>query len=178
MRTEQKVKRKTIEQCGAEGCSSHPSPLEECKKTRLYLRIVADDHTFDMPVCLGGRHEERLTAIADFVRSQGGVGVPLQEAIKFGVRQFFVPRETAIKDIKNLLYADVLSQHQDRLFPKQPVACSKQEKLVIGGLHSDDFHAVKDDYEAQGWVLTAFELDEDRYHWKARFVLNEGDFDE
>jgi hypothetical protein len=76
MRTKQKVKRKMIEQRRAEGCSSPPSPLEKYKKTRLYLRIVADDHTFNMPVCLGSRHEERLTAIADFVRSQGEVGVP------------------------------------------------------------------------------------------------------
>jgi len=60
----------------------------------------------------------------------------------------------------------------------EPVAGSKPEKLVIGGLHSDDFQSIKDEYEREGWVLVAFELETDHYHWRAKFIQNEALIDE
>ena len=45
--------------------------------------------------------------------------------------------------------------------------------FVVGGLHADDFHWAKTTYEVDGWILVAFKLEEDHYHWCARFVRNE-----
>jgi hypothetical protein len=44
------------------------------------------------------------------------------------------------------------------------------EKLVIGGLHKDDFDWACGQYEDAGYVLVCFELDVDGYHWKAVYV--------
>jgi len=53
---------------------------------------------------------------------------------------------------------------------------NKPKAFTIGGLHADDFQSIKREYETEGWVMVAFELEQDRYHWLARFVQNEGDF--
>lgn len=39
--------------------------------------------------------------------------------------------------------------------------------VVIGGLHRDDFEWASREYETDGYVLVAFELDCDGYHWRA-----------
>jgi hypothetical protein len=39
--------------------------------------------------------------------------------------------------------------------------------LVIGGLHRDDFELALMQHEEIGYVLVAFLLDYDGYHWKA-----------
>jgi len=44
------------------------------------------------------------------------------------------------------------------------------DRLVIGGLHRDDFEWAVQQYEEIGYVLAAFILDIDGYHWKAVYV--------
>lgn len=44
------------------------------------------------------------------------------------------------------------------------------DKLVVGGLHRDDFDWATTQYEDIGYVLVAFVLDRDCYHWKAVYV--------
>ncbi|MCS7114260.1 MAG: hypothetical protein N0A00_02475 [Candidatus Bathyarchaeota archaeon] len=46
----------------------------------------------------------------------------------------------------------------------------KIDILVLGGLHMDDFEWASRQYEAIGYVLIAFILDRDAYHWKAIYV--------
>ena len=41
------------------------------------------------------------------------------------------------------------------------------DRLVVGGLHKDDFEWVAQRYEDIGYILVAFVLDRDSYHWKA-----------
>jgi len=50
---------------------------------------------------------------------------------------------------------------------KQKVAT---DKVVVGGLHKDDFEWACGQYENAGYVLVCFELDVDGYHWKAVYV--------
>lgn len=52
----------------------------------------------------------------------------------------------------------------------------KPKTIVVGGLHLDDFHSIREEYRAEGYVMVVFEMEEDGYHWRARFVLNEGRF--
>jgi len=47
---------------------------------------------------------------------------------------------------------------------------TKLDKLVVGGLHTDDFEWASRQYEDIGYVLVAFVLDCDGYHWKAVYV--------
>jgi hypothetical protein len=44
------------------------------------------------------------------------------------------------------------------------------DKLVIGGLHKDDFEWASKQHEEIGYVLVAFLLDHDGYHWKAVYA--------
>ena len=46
----------------------------------------------------------------------------------------------------------------------------KIDILVVGGLHMDDFEWASRQYEAIGYVLVAFMMDCDGYHWKAVYV--------
>ncbi len=46
----------------------------------------------------------------------------------------------------------------------------KIDFLVLGGLHMDDFEWASRQYEAVGYVLVAFMMDCDGYHWKAVYV--------
>jgi len=43
----------------------------------------------------------------------------------------------------------------------------KVDRLIVGGLHKDDFQWASQQYEELGYVLVAFVLDRDGYHWKA-----------
>jgi hypothetical protein len=47
---------------------------------------------------------------------------------------------------------------------------TKLDKLVVGGLHTDDFEWASRQYEDIGYVLVAFVMDCDGYHWKAVYV--------
>jgi len=44
------------------------------------------------------------------------------------------------------------------------------DKLFVGGLHRDDFEWAAQQYEEVGYILVAFILDYDGYHWKAIYV--------
>jgi hypothetical protein len=44
------------------------------------------------------------------------------------------------------------------------------DQLVVGGLHKDDFEMAVQQYEELDYVLVAFVLDYDGYHWKAVYV--------
>ena len=44
------------------------------------------------------------------------------------------------------------------------------DRLVVGGLHKDDFERAAQQYEEAGYILVAFVLDRDGYHWKAIYV--------
>lgn len=44
------------------------------------------------------------------------------------------------------------------------------DRLIVGGLHIDDFQWASHQYEELGYVLVAFVLDRDRYHWKAVYA--------
>jgi len=44
------------------------------------------------------------------------------------------------------------------------------ETIIVGGLHRDDFEWASREYEADGYVLVAFEVDCDGYHWRATYV--------
>jgi hypothetical protein len=44
------------------------------------------------------------------------------------------------------------------------------DKLVAGGLHSDDFEWASRRYDEIGYVLAAFILDCDGCHWEAIYV--------
>lgn len=46
----------------------------------------------------------------------------------------------------------------------------KTDKLIVGGLHMDDFEWASRQYDELGYVLVAFLLDCDGYHWKAVYV--------
>jgi hypothetical protein len=46
----------------------------------------------------------------------------------------------------------------------------KARQLIVGGLHRDDFEWAAQRYEETGYVLVAFLLDCDCYHWKAVYV--------
>ena len=50
---------------------------------------------------------------------------------------------------------------------KQKVATNK---VVVGGLHKEDFEWACGQYENADYVLVCFELDVDGYHWKAVYV--------
>lgn len=43
-------------------------------------------------------------------------------------------------------------------------------RLVVGGLNKDDFEWAAQQHEELGYVLVAFVLDCDGYHWKAVYV--------
>ena len=43
-------------------------------------------------------------------------------------------------------------------------------KLVVGGLHKDDFEWASKQYKEYGYDLIAFVLDHDGYHWKAVYT--------
>ena len=45
--------------------------------------------------------------------------------------------------------------------------------LVVGGLHMDDFEWASRQYESAGYVLVAFMMDHDAYHWKAIYIKAE-----
>jgi hypothetical protein len=44
------------------------------------------------------------------------------------------------------------------------------EKFVVGGLHQEDFEWASEQFKELGYVLVAFLLDIDGYHWKAVYV--------
>jgi len=44
------------------------------------------------------------------------------------------------------------------------------DRLIVGGLHKDDFEWAEQHYEKLGYGLVAFVLDCDGYHWKAVYV--------
>ena len=44
------------------------------------------------------------------------------------------------------------------------------DKIVVGGLHRDDFEWACGQYESAGYVLASFELDIDGYHWRAVYA--------
>ncbi|MGQ9507683.1 MAG: hypothetical protein ACUVTB_07530 [Candidatus Bathycorpusculaceae bacterium] len=46
----------------------------------------------------------------------------------------------------------------------------KVDKFIVGGLHLDDFERASRQHEENGYVLVAFLLDCDGYHWKAIYV--------
>ena len=50
---------------------------------------------------------------------------------------------------------------------------AKREWVVVGGLHKNDFEWADQQYEGLGYVLVAFVLDCDGYHWKAVYVKTE-----
>ena len=45
--------------------------------------------------------------------------------------------------------------------------CVNVDRFVVGGLHKDDFEWADQQYDEVGYVLVAFVLDRDGYHWKA-----------
>ncbi len=51
--------------------------------------------------------------------------------------------------------------------------------FIVGGLHKGDFEWASREYEGSDYVLVAFELDCDGYHWRATYVkaglLDKGD---
>ena len=57
------------------------------------------------------------------------------------------------------------------------------DRLVLGGLHQDDFEWAVEQYQGAGYVLICFRLDFDGYHWNAVYakasavekLLREGD---
>jgi len=46
----------------------------------------------------------------------------------------------------------------------------RTDTQVIGGLHRDDFDWASRQYVEMGYVLVAFALDCDGYHWKAIYA--------
>ena len=46
------------------------------------------------------------------------------------------------------------------------------DRLIVGGLHRDDFERAAQQYQEVGYVLVAFILDRDGYHWKAIYIKN------
>lgn len=51
-------------------------------------------------------------------------------------------------------------------------------RLIVGGLHKEDFEWAAQQYEEIGYVLVAFILDRDGYHWKAIYAkAHEGELD-
>ena len=46
----------------------------------------------------------------------------------------------------------------------------KVGQLIVGGLHRDDFEWAAQQCQETGYVLVAFLLDCDNYHWKAVYV--------
>jgi hypothetical protein len=44
------------------------------------------------------------------------------------------------------------------------------DRLIVGGLHKDDFEWAFEQYQDAGYVLICFGLDSDGYHWKAVYV--------
>jgi hypothetical protein len=44
------------------------------------------------------------------------------------------------------------------------------DRLVVGGLHKDDFEWAYEQHQDAGYVLICFGLDLDGYHWKAVYV--------
>ena len=44
------------------------------------------------------------------------------------------------------------------------------DRFIVGGLHRDDFERAAQRYEEIGYVLVAFLLDRDGYHWQAVYV--------
>ncbi|MCK4434750.1 hypothetical protein KAU92_04610, partial [Candidatus Bathyarchaeota archaeon] len=47
---------------------------------------------------------------------------------------------------------------------------TNMDRLVVGGLHKDDFEWAAQQCEELGYVLVGFVLDCDGYHWKAVYV--------
>jgi len=41
------------------------------------------------------------------------------------------------------------------------------DRLIVGGLHRDDFEWACGQFEDTGYALIRFELDADGYHWRA-----------
>lgn len=44
------------------------------------------------------------------------------------------------------------------------------DRLVVSGLHKNDFEWACEQYQNAGYVLICFGLDFDGYHWKAVYV--------
>lgn len=44
------------------------------------------------------------------------------------------------------------------------------DRLIVGGLHKDDFEWAAQQYKELDYVLVAFVLEYDGYHWKAVYV--------
>jgi hypothetical protein len=44
------------------------------------------------------------------------------------------------------------------------------DRLVVSGLHKNDFEWACEQYQIAGYVLICFGLDFDGYHWKAIYV--------
>jgi hypothetical protein len=58
-----------------------------------------------------------------------------------------------------------------RLDDERPaVTAMLSNGLVVGGLHEDDLEWAAQQYEEIGYILIAFILDCDGYHWKAIYV--------
>jgi hypothetical protein len=47
------------------------------------------------------------------------------------------------------------------------------DRLVVGGLHIDDFEWASKEYEEAGYALVGYILDFDGYHWKAVYMKTE-----
>jgi hypothetical protein len=46
------------------------------------------------------------------------------------------------------------------------------DRLVVSGLHKNDFEWACEQYKIAGYALICFGLDFDGYHWKAIYVKN------
>jgi len=99
--------------------SDHPSPpKEKYRKIRLFLGIVVDDLRIETEIHLGNRRKERLTALLAYVSSHSA-GVPIEDATKFLMREFFSSRDLAGKDLRDLEYSGLLRKQGDHLFAVQ-----------------------------------------------------------
>jgi len=45
--------------------------------------------------------------------------------------------------------------------------------IIVGGLHRNDFEWASKEHEADGYVLVAFEVDRDGYHWRATYIKSD-----
>ena len=91
-----------------------PSSDKKYRNIQLFLRVIGDGEPLDdIPAFIGKKRQARLTALLGFI---GSTGVPIEDATKFLMREFFSSHDLASKDLRDLEYSGLLRKEEDRMF--------------------------------------------------------------
>ena len=93
------------------------SSYKKYSQIQLFLKIVAEDRVFEVPIYIGDRRRERLQAILDYIsQQQGMVGVSADQIKKFVMKELWASSKTASQDLRDLVFTNRLSRKGDLFF--------------------------------------------------------------